>query len=438
MEAISPELLVKEDLIFEIKARGKEPAGDANGLRKQFREYQEVPMTDIWDSSWDSKQELAVCQRKFEDWEIEEFRTEPPSGREKLRVAARLSHLARRLKLLNTATDLEVSDRVWITESGQTVQEMLELLKRVAASASSTPQPVILAPMFPKKASTETVAEATPPPSSQEEVNVKKFDTGQSTRASSSVGVSYNKLPNPMGGLLQSIPVVDGLEVDALLSFLSSIFKLRDFPGITDQDMLRLLVPYCRSPLSDRLTSVLVSGENFDCFHKLVLECFVPVRLRDRLKLDHFYRPQGTRESLAAFVSSIKSFNRVLRLGLSESEVVDVIVDGINMSERSRLVFAGRPSSFLDLDRICITSNNVQFSDHQREMTEKQLNKGPGAVFMVGEGQGGFGRGRGPPVCFGCGQRGHIRRFCRQGSQASPKNGEGEELPREQVKQHPV
>ena len=243
-------------------------------------------------------------------------------------------------------------------------------------------------------------------------------DTGVTLRSP-----SFNKLPNPLTPLLQSLPVVDGLDVNVLVTFLGILFRMREFPGMRDSDLLGLILPYCRSPMSERLTASLLAGSNFDQFHSDLLDFFVPTSMRERLKMDMVYRPQGVREPLAEFVCKVKQAGRVLRLGICEADMVRIILDGINPEERSRLVFAGRPSTFLELDRLCVTARSVQFLDQQREQAAVALSPGPVlAVQEVPQNSG----GRFVPTCFGCGQRGHIRRFCRRDASdnnAGPKNG---------------
>ena len=62
----------------------------------------------------------------------------------------------------------------------------------------------------------------------------------------------------------------------------------------------------------------------------------------------------------------IRKAGRVLRLGLSETEVIQAILEGLNPQERSRLVFADRPRCFADLYRLCVVSNTVRAGDEYR------------------------------------------------------------------------
>ena len=44
-------------------------------------------------------------------------------------------------------------------------------------------------------------------------------------------GACYQKLPNPLTGIIQKLPVVDGQDEGKLLLFLGIVLQLSDFPG---------------------------------------------------------------------------------------------------------------------------------------------------------------------------------------------------------------
>ena len=107
------------------------------------------------------------------------------------------------------------------------------------------------------------------------------------------VAVSYHKLPNPLSQIIQQLPVVDGLDVDKLLPFFWIIFQLADFPGMSDRALLKLIYPYCRGPMAERVVGVMGRSGRVAEFHREVLEAFVPRRLMEQLRHRHFYRVQS-------------------------------------------------------------------------------------------------------------------------------------------------
>ena len=149
-------------------------------------------------------------------------------------------------------------------------------------------------------------------------------------------------------------------------------------------------------------------------FHREVLGAFVPGRLMEQLRHRHFYRVQSRGESLAQFVHSIRDTARTLGLGLSEEEVVQIILEGVSPQERLRLVFAERPRRFVDLDRLCVMSKDIQTSDEARGDSSGDL-----PISQRAEGRSGPSRPRqaqsvrdreswGIIICYNCNRPGHV------------------------------
>lgn len=445
---LTPEYLYKDELIFEIKARGAEPAKDTAGMRTQLRGLLASKFLTTWPSSLVANDEIEKCRIKLEEWEgsLEEFKEEPPSGRSRLRALTRLRHLQGRVDLLNTVSALKSDETDWLRDTSELVKELIKSLESAATSKSSTDCLTQTGDEHNK----EMKSNASPTPETKTEsaaetktecAPVLQLPVSVSTDSLPSqpipvctgpmASVSYYKLPNPLTPLLQALPTVDGLEIDALLDFLRALFRMREIPGVDDKSLLGLLIPYCRAPLSNVLNSVLSQRGSFEDFHRETLDTFAcGGRMREDLKMRMFFKSQGTHEDLAAYVSDRRSASRILRVGLSEGEVVRNILDGITPEVRSRLVFFSKPTTFAGLDRMIVEARNMQLIDQHREGRALVPNFPPPRP-VVGhiEGPPEFLQRRPPPVCHRCGQRGHIRRFCRQGS-VLPKNGEDGGLPR--------
>ena len=227
-------------------------------------------------------------------------------------------------------------------------------------------------------------------------------------------GLSYHRLPNPLLPYLQGLPVVNGLDVDEVLRFLSTALQMRDFPGVRDTDLVMILAGYCRSPLAERLRGVWSKGSAFEEFHKAVLEFCIPARMFEHLKMKLFYRPQAAGEDLANFVAGIKESRRVLRLPHGEEETIQILLEGLAPEERSRLALSQIPRNFSELDRWCLLSQNIGFLDKQRQ-EQGRPRPGPpvpSPVMQVSADSPPEEAPRRVLVCFGCNQPGHIRRFC--------------------------
>ena len=161
-------------------------------------------------------------------------------------------------------------------------------------------------------------------------------------------------------GVLQKLSVVDAFKEDQLLVFLDLVLQLAAYPGISDGEVLSLIYPYCRGSLAEKVTNTWRRGGTVDTFHGEVLDYFIYPPRRSQLKWDLFYRFQANGEALGDYVQDIRKAARVLRLGLPDTEVLDVIMEGLNPQDRSRLIFAGRPRCFAEMARFCVVSNTVR------------------------------------------------------------------------------
>ena len=244
--------------------------------------------------------------------------------------------------------------------------------------------------------------------------------------------VKYDSLPNPIYDLLRRLPVVDGLDLDQLVKFFEGIFGIYDFPGVTGASLLNMIYPYCRAPLLDRVVWHLGAGGDFDAFHRDVLELFMPGRLRDQMRQRLFYRVQGHGKKLNVFINSIKSAARVLRVDVSEAEVVRVILEGLNPQERSRLVFLERPRSFADLSRACVFARTIQMNDETRSGTSEfpVPCSTSGQQRPPNREQRGDNSERKNYSCYTCGKMGHLARNCHfKRSEVSRENRPSKNVP---------
>lgn len=180
---------------------------------------------------------------------------------------------------------------------------------------------------------------------------------------------SYTKLHNPLNSIFQSLPIVDGLEANKLLEFLEILLRAKEFPGMSDEILLKYIFPQCRSPLLEILLAYLEGGANFDLFHSRLL--------------------QRHGEELSHFVSNVKLAAKVLKISMTEREIVDVILECITPESRARLLFCHRPTSFGELSQMCATVGAVQYNDHLSGQQSKKTRQVP-VMQITGPSGGGF------------------------------------------------
>ena len=116
---------------------------------------------------------------------------------------------------------------------------------------------------------------------------------------------------------------------------LDLVLQLEDFPALSDGVLFSLIYPYCRGSLAALVTNTLRHGGSIDAFRGEVVDFFIPRRRRDQLRFKMFYRVQANEETLADFVQNVRKAARILRLGLAEREIIQLILEVLTPQELS-------------------------------------------------------------------------------------------------------
>jgi hypothetical protein len=228
----------------------------------------------------------------------------------------------------------------------------------------------------------------------------------------------FSKLPNPILKYFENLQVCDGLKIDSLLKFLGVVLRLKAETNLSNSQILEMCQQYCRGPLRNKLLECKSTHKNLEFFHKEVLDCFVPLGLREALKRDLVTRPQHPNEPLHTYVCMVKENSKLLCCNYSEAELVHLICMNMNQEDRSRLVFMPRPVSLADLNQLCIQSQNVGYVNWERNNMQArgkmshQMNKpilGPRTNKYVNNLNT---KQESPIKCYNCQKLGHIARNC--------------------------
>ncbi|TLY46874.1 MAG: hypothetical protein E6K54_07870 [Gammaproteobacteria bacterium] len=218
---------------------------------------------------------------------------------------------------------------------------------------------------------------------------------------------SYGKLDNPVNKHLKCMKVTNGLNPSDLIDFIKCMLKLSGDLKVPDSVVLDLCVGHSSGPLMSKLLECRSKGLSVMLVHSELVRYFIPTGMLDNLRVNFVNRPQKVGEDLALYIADIKENARVLLCNLTEFDLVQLIKIGIAPSERNRLLFMPNPTSFNDLDMMCIQAQNMAYADGIR-MSENVRPRYKHVNFNVNSSENVVR----PKLCYICQKPGHIAKFC--------------------------
>lgn len=222
----------------------------------------------------------------------------------------------------------------------------------------------------------------------------------------------YAKLPNPLLAILNEYTFVSIDNGPDAMSFLRLTVLLEERAvafQLTHLLILQLLFPLARGILSEMLADALQNQPSLGEFRKLVIREAIGVRMKHNLVQEYCFRVQRGSETLSRYIESIRLSCLALELNIQESEVVQLILEGMRPQDRGSLVLCDRPRSFTDLRQVVFTVESTKFADAARA----------GSMVADRQIQGG-GESHDPATtdsrrwitCYRCRQPGHMVRNC--------------------------
>lgn len=176
----------------------------------------------------------------------------------------------------------------------------------------------------------------------------------------------FSKISNPVEKILSQMRQTDGLNIPELIEFMKYMLDIQEMQQLSEHQILQILMIKAKNPLKDKIQQTLNLKKSIDDLHAQIIQHFIPTRIYDDLKRKMVLRVQNYEEKLAHYISDIRETSKVLRTNMTESQIVETILIGLSPAERSRLVMSNRPASFIDLERACIHTSNVWYSDMSR------------------------------------------------------------------------
>jgi hypothetical protein len=227
----------------------------------------------------------------------------------------------------------------------------------------------------------------------------------------------YSPLDNPIKTILKQCKPTNGLDYNDLLKYLQILLDIQKSTPISDNDLMRVIIPYTELPLLNQLLQAIQSNTNFHTFHKRIINYFIPDRLLSNLQRERYYRLQAPNEQLSNYITRIKESAKLLLLDHNETEITQNILTGLNPDERNRLTFLNKPTNFQELDLMCVQAHNTKYDDNQRNKLYNQFqsnyhNKKPqNNTNSQNHSQHYTTQNR--IVCFKCGKPNHKANVCR-------------------------
>jgi hypothetical protein len=437
-QLIMPEHLHKDELQYELEARGLSTEGlNVPALRSLFRTSRDLKQnSEVLTASERFKDPASIfsfCHDRFN--QIKDLVDNTDSSRVSIdfpRYMHRLTHLVTRLQHLFQFAKLGADMRLSVTDFQEQLQrlmaEVADKLRTVehiqpvqGSSADTFPPPVSGRPEPLPNSSDYCLGDnsgrpdftiAAPP---YQHPSLIRDDPGQpaSSNGSPATPFVFAKMPNPVHSVFTNLAVTDGLQPDNLINLLRIVVRIKSVApafGLSNTQVLQILYGYTKGPLASKTMVAMQRGYTLDAYHDDVLVAFIPPRLKLRLLNSLYYRPQAAEEHLSDYVTDIKEIAAVFRQDTDEGMVVNTILDGLNLSERNRLVFVDKPRNYAELDKMCIYAHNnsMQVSDaFPRFLPRRPV---PPSVREPGSSNLPV---RSPVVCYRCNRPGHTRRTCR-------------------------
>ena len=427
---MNPNYLTKEELLYELGIRGIKDDSDTQYLRKLFRRIISRDLPLQWDflASFRTEELYSCVSTKI--YELQEWLTREGLSRNEisLRAGTRVQHLRGRLRhltqagLCTTSSELSCSDAL---------HKQLDSIEQLATSMlNETPTQESNSGQLGSEMEQGSASAGASTPSHvlQASQNIMDVRSDNTTHSPIYNFQEFQKLPNPVSYLLKELPIIDGNDARLLCDFLLKIIHISTLGQIKEPMLFQLLYPYCRGELLACLGQAIASHESFDVLHERLLRRFIPRRQLSQLRMEYYDRVQGEAESLDQYVRAIKDAATALLIKEDESDVVARIVEGLNPSQRARLVFQAPPSTFLQLEQLGTVDRNITFADNTRKASAAPPAANAGSQrhqrpfnkqqqFTVNKSS----KSGNQVVCFHCGKPGHIQSNCFLRSSSKPK-----------------
>lgn len=419
--ALKVDFLLKKELMYEARVRGIEVEDSTlvGDLRKKLRELVKLgvkPNIGYLSGHVVGGEEYEYIKVNLENLkERVEGVVESRCLSDIIRIEAKLAHYELRLKGLkglfvsNEAALAKVSS---LEESLNSLKEMVGKINIDLAEKDNIEQEITRNGEIEDEFEQSLVRGIQKPVLMNQSISaplngVASPEMADNFNCQRNVTLNYSRLPNPLERYLNRFEVTDGLNANLLIKFIKNMLALKNETKLKDSEILEIILGYANGPLYSKILKCKEDRDTVSETHLIILKQFVPMGLRENLKKTMVNRPQRSGEPLEVYINELKIYSEVLNTRYTEEEVVDIVKLGLNPETRAKLVFVGNPTSYADLDSMCIQVQNVCYNDVQRREVRAYLPPKHTVSRTVNNVED-------RKTCFICNKYGHLARDCFQ------------------------
>ena len=160
---------------------------------------------------------------------------------------------------------------------------------------------------------------------------------------------NFDSCPGVLQDLVNRIPITSGSDPKKFVKFLIQVEKIRQLNLVDSHAFLVSLLPKTSNQLRTAWAKAVADNIPIQDLMQSLLGFFLPHRLRHSMVSDLLYRSQRPNEPLAEFISDLQDCHSLLMPELSQFELLEIALTGINQDTRLRLAGFPAPTSVDEL-----------------------------------------------------------------------------------------